>query len=318
MILLLGASGYIGSAVAGELMRRKIPFSAPSRKEFPFGSFPPLLDYLRKKKPDYVIHAAGFTGKPNVDSCETQREETYAGNVSLALTVAQACDVAGIRMGYVSSGCIYTGAKFRDAFGEWKTRDDLTTPELQPLLESRGDSIAGFTEQDSPNFSFQRNNCSFYSGTKALAEQVVGSFPDFHVWRIRIPFDEHDHPRNYLSKIQSYPKLYQNWNSVTHRGDFARICVDSWLKNIPGGIYNVTHPGYFSTREAVEAVSLKLKPGWKPEFWADDREFYAQGALTPRSNCILDSAKLARAGLPLRPLAEALATTLEQWKTGKS
>ena len=315
MILLLGATGYIGSAVANELARRKIPFAAPKRKELAFGSFSPLLNYLRKMKPDYVIHVAGFTGKPNVDSCETQREETYAGNVSLALTVAQACDVAGIRMGYVSSGCIYTGAKFRDADGKWKICDDLTAPNLQPLLQRRADSIAGFTEEDSPNFCFPRNNCSFYSGTKALAEQVMGSFPDFHVWRIRIPFDEHDHPRNYLSKIQRYAKLYQNWNSVTHRGDFARICVESWLKNIPGGIYNVTHPGYFSTMEAAEAVSTKLKPGWKPEFWADDREFYAQGASTPRSNCILDSTKLAQAGLPLRPLAEALATTLEQWKT---
>lgn len=316
MVLLLGGTGYIGSAVTAELVRRKIPYSAPSRRELAYGSFAVLLGHLRKTKPEYVIHAAGFTGKPNVDSCETQRDETYAGNVGLALSVAQACDVAGVRMGYVSSGCIYTGAKIRGADGQWQNADDLTKPSWQTLLKSRSDAVAGFTEEDPPNFTFARNNCSFYSGTKALAEEVMRPFPEFHVWRLRIPFDEQDHPRNYLTKIQRYAKLYQNWNSVTHRGDFAKVCVDSWLKKIPGGIYNVTHPGYFSTEEAAELVAKKLKPGWKPQFWADDHEFYAQGATTPRSNCILDSAKLARAGLPLRPLRQAVEETLEEWKSG--
>ena len=314
MILLLGGSGYIGSAIAAELVRRRIPYSAPTRRELAYGSFGSLLDHLRKTKPEYVIHAAGFTGKPNVDSCETQREETYAGNVGLALSVAQACDVTGTRMGYVSSGCIYTGAKIRESDGSWKNHEDLTEAALQPLLKSRSDAVAGFTEADPPNFTFGRNNCSFYSGTKALAEEVMRSFPEFHVWRIRIPFDEHDHPRNYLTKIQRYPKLYQNWNSVTHRGEFARICIEAWLKKVPGGIYNATHPGYFSTEEAAEAVARKLKPGWKPQFWTDDREFYAQGATTPRSNCILDSGKLARVGLPLRPLRQAVEETLAEWK----
>jgi UDP-glucose 4,6-dehydratase len=173
--------------------------------------------------------------------------------------------------------------------------------------------VAGFTETDEPNFCFTHNNCSFYSGTKALAEEVMAGFPDFYVWRLRIPFDELDGPRNYLSKVQRYAKVYQNWNSISHRGDFVAACLDSWLQKIPGGVYNVVNSGYISTREVVEKIWTRLKPDWKPEFWASDDEFYRFGAITPRSNCILDPGKLLKSGIRIRPLEEALEEALDRW-----
>jgi hypothetical protein len=44
-----------------------------------------------------VVNAARFTGKPNMDAYENQRMETVAGNVALAQSVAQACEVAEIK-----------------------------------------------------------------------------------------------------------------------------------------------------------------------------------------------------------------------------
>jgi UDP-glucose 4,6-dehydratase len=99
--------------------------------------------------------------------------------------------------------------------------DRLTEPLVSDLLATRSSRIQGFHEIDLPNFTFAQNNCSFYSGTKALAEEVMKAFPEFYIWRLRIPFDEYDGPRNYLSKVQNYAKVYQNWNSLSHRGDFA-------------------------------------------------------------------------------------------------
>jgi UDP-glucose 4,6-dehydratase len=248
-----------------------------------------------------------------VDACENQQGETIAGNVTLAQTVAQACDVLGIGLGYVGSGCIYTGAKVRKECGNWAVEDRLTEPLVSELLSKRSDRVAGFTEADEPNFCFAHNNCSFYSGTKALAEELMAGFPDFYVWRIRIPFDEFDGPRNYLSKVQRYAKVYQNWNSISHRGDFAAACIDSWLQQIPSGIYNVVNPGYISTREVVQKIQQRLKPGWKPVFWQSDDEFYRFGAITPRSNCILDPGKLLKSGIRIRPLEEALEEALDRW-----
>ncbi|NDB94986.1 MAG: NAD-dependent epimerase/dehydratase family protein [Verrucomicrobia bacterium] len=313
MVYLLGSSGYIGEAFASELSRRKIAFSPISRKALDYTNFRTLLGALRKEKPSFVVNAAGFTGKPNVDACENQRGETVAGNVTLAQTVAQACDVAGVPLGFVSSGCIYTGAKVRRECGTWAVEDRLTEPLISELLSKRSDRVAGFTETDEPNFCFAHNNCSFYSGTKALAEEVMEGFPDFYVWRLRIPFDEFDGNRNYLSKVQRYAKVYQNWNSVSHRRDFVAACLDTWLQKIPGGVYNVVNSGYVSTQEVVEKIRERLKSGWSPAFWGSDDEFYRFGAVTPRSNCILDTTKLLKAGIRIRSVGEALEESLDRW-----
>ena len=197
MIWILGASGYIGEALVAEARRQKLPFRPVARHELDYADFRTFVTALRKDKPDFVINAGGFTGKPNVDACEKFKAETIAGNVTLALTVAQACDVAGTRLGTVSSGCIYTGAKIQRQDGSWAVEDRLTEPLISELLEKRSDRVCGFSEEDDPNFTFEHNNCSFYSGTKAVAESALRGFPDFYVWRLRIPFDEYDGPRNY-------------------------------------------------------------------------------------------------------------------------
>ena len=106
MILLLGASGYIGEAFAQELRRRNDDFVPLSRREVDYTRFDRLLEYLRAKKPAFVINSAGFTGKPNVDACELDKAGTLAGNSLLPQTIAHACAAVGIPWGHVSSGCI--------------------------------------------------------------------------------------------------------------------------------------------------------------------------------------------------------------------
>jgi len=69
MILLLGASGYIGQAFAGELQRRGQKFIPLARRETDYTRFDVLLKFLKANPPAFVINAAGYTGKPNVDAC---------------------------------------------------------------------------------------------------------------------------------------------------------------------------------------------------------------------------------------------------------
>lgn len=314
MIWILGASGYIGEAFVAEAKKRKLDYRAVSRRDIDYTNFRTFLNALKKEKPDFVVNAAGFIGKPNVDACENQKAETIAGNVTLAQTVATSCEVAGIKLGFVSTGCIYSGAKVQRECGTWVVKDNLTEPYIYELLEKRSDRVKGFSEQDQPNFSFARNNCSFYSGTKGLAEEVMAGFPNFYIWRLRIPFDEKENKRNYLSKVQTYKKVYNNWNSLTHRGDFASASLDLWEKNCPSGTYNITNPGYVSAREVVSKVQVFLQNNWAPEFWLNDDEFYRFGASAPRSNCILDSSKLLNASVKMRSVDEALEDALRKWK----
>lgn len=311
-VLLLGGTGYVGDAFARELSRRGWDSRVLRRADVDYTRFDRLLAVLREARWDFVINCAGYTGKPNVDACESAPSETLVGNSLLPQTVAHACHAAGVAWGHVSSGCIYKGAKVVESSGI-RIEPDLTTPSFRALMDGDRSAIRGFTETDEPNFSFRQGACSFYSGTKALGEEALRGL-DGYLWRLRIPFDEVDNARNYISKVQRYAKVYDNVNSISHRTDFVRACLDLWERRAPTGIYNVVNPGYVSTREVVAAIQRVLKPSRKFEFWADDAEFYRVAAKTPRSNCILDTAKLLATGVNIRPMDEALEDSLRNWQ----
>jgi dTDP-4-dehydrorhamnose reductase len=335
MILLLGASGYIGEAFAKELRRRKADFLPLARSQMDYARFDVLLDFLKFKKPEFVVNAAGYTGKPNVDACELHKADTLTGNTLLPQTIAHACAAVKIPWGHVSSGCIFGGAKIieprsgasaeRRKSGRGngagqptaatRIEKDLTKPELHALVEKSPQSIHGFSETDTPNFSFRDGPCSFYSGSKALGEEAMADIGQSYVWRLRIPFDEFDNARNYLSKVQRYAKVYENVNSISHRGDFAGACLDLWERRAPFGIYNMTNPGFVTTRQVVGLIEKILWPPRAFEFWAGDEEFYKVAAKTPRSNCVLDPAKLLATGVTMRPVQEALEDSLKNWKS---
>ncbi len=316
MILLLGATGYIGKAFASEMSRRKKDFTLLSRSQVDYTRFDALLDFLKTKKPAFVVNAAGYTGKPNVDACELHKADTLQGNTLFPQTVAQACAAAGIPWGHVSSGCIYSGAKIVEN-GKTRSEKDFTKPELRALVEENPSAIHGFTEMDTPNFSFRDGPCSFYSGTKALGEEAIAGIGQSYIWRLRIPFDEFDNARNYLSKVQRYSKVYDNVNSISHRTDFVKACLDTWELRAPFGTYNVTNPGFVTTKHVVEQIEKILKPARKFEFWANDEEFYKVAAKTPRSNCVMDTTKLLAAGVKIRGVEEALEDSLKNWQPEK-
>jgi NAD dependent epimerase/dehydratase family enzyme len=79
MLLLLGATGYIGQAFQTELNRRGERFVALSRSQVDYTRFTPLYEYLKANRPSFVINAAGYTGKPNVDACEAAKADTLQG-----------------------------------------------------------------------------------------------------------------------------------------------------------------------------------------------------------------------------------------------
>lgn len=312
-ILLLGASGYIGQAFQYELTRRGADFVSLSRADVDYTSFDKLLSHLRSTRPSFLINAAGYTGKPNVDACESARAATIAGNVLLPMTIAHACSVAGVPWGHVSSGCIYNGAYvLRDVLET--VEPCLTTPSVRACWEKNPAVLRGFSETDEPNFSFDRPPCSFYSGAKALGERAIEGIGSAYIWRLRIPFDEYDNARNYLSKLQRYAQLLESVNSLSHRGDFVRACLDLWESHAPMSIYNVTNPGWVTTRQVVTAIQKYIPSTHRYDFFDSDEQFYATAAQTPRSNCVMDVSKLLSTGVRMRPVEDALEDALRHWQ----
>lgn len=287
MVVLLGATGYVGQGFAELLTSEGVSFTALSRQSFDYYDRKGLSQFLKDQKAEFVINSAGYTGKPNVDACEKDRAETLLGNAVLPGIVGDACREAGVPWGHVSSGCIYSG---RRADG------------------------GGFTEEDPPNFCFRREPCSFYSGSKALGEEVLQDSADCYVWRLRIPFNHLDSPRNYLSKLLNYQCLLEAENSVTHLGEFVAACWSCWKERIPFGLYNVTNTGSVTTRQVTELIKKHLRPDKEFQFFESEEEFMKIAASTPRSNCVLDNGKIRAAGIPISDVEEALVSALKNWQ----
>lgn len=288
MILLIGASGYIGQRFAQEIQRRRLAFMPVSRQQVDHSSLKDLWSFIERNKPALIINAAGYIGRPNVDACEQNKAETIEGNLLFPQRLSHICTLLDIPLGHVSSGCIYANHKLENGV------------------------VVGYSETDEPNFSFDSPPCSFYSGVKALAEQTLAK-DGLYLWRIRAPFDEMDCDRNYLSKLQRYKKVFDCVNSLSHRGDFVEACLDLWEKRAPFGRYNISNPGHVRNRDLIGLMKRSLGIERDFEFFADEAEFYSE-AIAPRSSCVLDGAKLAAAGVRMRPVEHALEHALQFWR----
>lgn len=286
MFALLGSSGYVGNAFQAHLRAAGLPFQTVSRAAF--SDSKSLAAHLRSIGATQLINCAGFTGKPNVDACEYQKTECLYGNAVLPGIIREACESIDLPWGHVSSGCIFTG---RNKLGN------------------------GFSENEAPNFSFRQNNCSFYSGTKALGEEVLEGAPQCYVWRLRIPFDDTSSPRNYLQKMIQYKSLLEAENSLSNLFEFVEACVDCFRLKVPYGIYNLTNPGSVWTSEVVKMIRESGVCDKEFHFFASEEEFMAIAAKTPRSNCVLDSTKAIQAGLKLSPVKDSVKAMLKNWKT---
>ncbi len=284
MIGLFGSTGYVGSRFRALFERHGLAW-APLRRP-PSFDVADVREVLAEANVSCVINCAGFTGKPNVDACETQKAACLMGNAVLPGVLRDACESMDIPWGHVSSGCIFTG---------------------------RRPDGAGFREDDAPNFSFRQDNCSYYSGTKALGEEMLDGAERCYVWRLRIPFDNTTSPRNYLQKLLAYDRLLEAENSLSDLDEFVAACVDCLRRELPYGIYNLTNPGSVWTSEVTALLRASGVTDKQFKFFDSEAEFMALAAKTPRSNCVLDSTKAVRAGLRLTPVVAAIERRLHSW-----
>jgi len=289
MIYLLGGTGYVGQEFQAQLRARNIAYKNISRYEFDYNEPNRLYNALSIDKPEFLINCAGYTGKPNVDACELDKANCLRGNAVLPGIIADACKKLNIPWGHVSSGCIYTSS------GQvWRSN--------------------GWTEEDKPNFTFRsKGGCSWYSGTKGLGEEVLANYDNVYIWRLRIPFNNINNPRNYLSKLMNYNTLLDATNSLSELNEFVSACLDSYLNKISYGIYNVTNPGKVTTKEVIELINKYKIVDKEFKFFKDESEFMQVAAKTPRSNCVLDSSKILNAGIKLTEVHEALDRALSNW-----
>ncbi len=308
MILLLGASGYIGRTFAAELRRRGQPFIPLTRETLDYTRFDLLFDYLRTMRPAFVINAAGFYCRREEEGLETAREQAMLANALLPQMIARVCLMTRTPWGHVSSGSIYTGAKILE-HGKPRVERDLAGAEAQEVFKHRRHLMLGFTELDEPNFCFRHEPCSFQCGTKALAEEAIREIGQGYLWRPRLAFSDRRSPQDFLWQFQHEARQWDTIDSLSHLGDCVHACLDLWEMKAPFGVYNVTNPGAVRMRDLAAMMQQALDLSRPIEF-EERRVEPAAGRWPPQSHCILDVSKLLSTGVKMRSLEAALEESL--------
>jgi len=218
---------------------------------------------IEKYKPTHVLNAAGVTGRPNVDWCETNKQETLRTNVIGTLTIADICQTKNIHHLLYATGCIFE-------------YDDTHTI-----------GGKGFTEEDEANF-----HGSFYSHTKALCEDMLKNYTTTCTLRVRMPISDDLSPRNFLTKIIKYDKVVNIPNSMTCLTELLPVSLAMSERGLTG-IYNFCNPGAISHNECLELYKKHVDPSyeWNNFTVEEQSKILAAG----RSNNTLDHTKLCEA-----------------------
>lgn len=273
-IVIFGGKGYIGTHLKAVYPQAHVP-PVDVADAVAVGA---VLDEL---KPDVVINAAGKTGRPNVDWCETHKEETIRSNVTGPLVLLDACSKRGIYWVHVGSGCIYEG----DQGGK------------------------GFTEEDAPNFYG-----SFYARTKLWSDQMLKDFPVLQL-RLRMPFDGSGHPRSLISKVCKYTNVLDERNSLTYIPDFI-AATQALIAKRKTGIYNMVNPGAMSPYEMMERYQQLVD--LSHAFEKISARGLSAVTATGRSNCILNTDKIQKEGIVFRPLEQAVDEAMRSLKAQRA
>ncbi|HVJ93117.1 MAG TPA: sugar nucleotide-binding protein [Labilithrix sp.] len=230
-------------------------------------------------RPAAVINAAGKTGRPNVDWCESHQFETFRSNVEGPLVLARACAAFGTYLLHIGSGCIFYGPS--PTPGGWR-EDDFANPK------------------------------SYYSRTKYAADLALSKLPNVGVARLRMPIDGAPGPRNLITKLAGYKQVIDVENSVTIVDDLVAV-LRGLVERRATGVFHATNPGTMRHSDLLALYREIVDPAHASELIGEE-ELVARGlAKLGRSNCILESSRLAELGLTMRPIDVALRDAMTQY-----
>jgi dTDP-4-dehydrorhamnose reductase len=229
VFLVYGRSGWIGGLLGQLLSEQGAQWSyGVARLEDRGG----IAADIRRVKPTHVLNAAGVTGRPNVDWCESHRQGTIRTNVIGVLNLVDVCKSNGVHVTNFATGCIYS-YDTEHAVGDGR----------------------GFKETDPPNFAG-----SYYSRTKGMVESLLREYDNLLQLRLRMPIS-HDlaNSRNFVFKIVNYDKVVNIPNSMSVLDELLPASVEMARQSFTG-VYNFTNPGVISHNEVLQLYKEYVDP----------------------------------------------------------
>lgn len=272
-----GKTGWIGQKIVTLLKENgHTPICATSRLE----NREQINNEIEQVNPDMIINAAGITGKPNVDWCETHRQETIRTNVLGTLNLIDIAFLKDIHVTNISTGCIY---EYDDAHPK--------------------KSGIGFTEEEEPNF-----DGSFYSRNKILLEKLILEYPNVLNLRVKMPLST-DLEHGFIAKIIKYQNIIQGIpNSLCVLEDLLPIAIDMTCKKITGN-FNFVNPGAISHGEVLTLYRDIVDPTHTWNYFSveeQDKQLKAR-----RANAELSAQKLLRLYPNIPSIHESLPKIME-------
>ena len=256
--LIYGRTGWIGGLLGRILKEQGYNYHFGSARLHDRAA---VMHDIHACKPTHILNAAGVTGRPNVDWCETHKLDVVRTNVLGTLTLIDAAHTEDVHVTNFATGCIYS------------------YDELHPV------GGPGFTEEDDHNFTG-----SYYSKTKSMVETLINEYNNVLQLRLRMPIDSNlENPRNFIFKIAKYERVVNIPNSMTVLDELVPLAIKAAIGRVTG-TFNFTNPGVISHNEVLEMYKHHYNPDftWKNFSIEDQNEILA----APRSNNQLDTSKL--------------------------
>uniref|UniRef100_A0A6C0HHE5 NAD-dependent epimerase/dehydratase domain-containing protein n=1 Tax=viral metagenome TaxID=1070528 RepID=A0A6C0HHE5_9ZZZZ len=204
--IVIGSSGYLGGHIMNILkIQGKNVISISER----LNDISAIRNKLSLYKPNFVINAAGLTGKPNINWCDDNKEQTIETNITYQLTLCDICKELNIHLTIFGSGGIYN------------------TPGVKKECD-----IGDYYDK-------------FYSECRIYLENIVKNYTNVLYLRINYPLSSCSNPKNLLTKLKCFTKISDSKFSITCIDSLFPL-LSSIVENKEIGIMNFVNPGTIS------------------------------------------------------------------------
>jgi dTDP-4-dehydrorhamnose reductase len=223
-LLITGATGTLGKALARICEHRALPFCLTARGELDITDDASIAAAIARHRPWAVINAAGFV---RVADAEREQEACLAANATGAAKLARACAAAGLPFVTFSSDLVFDGRLGR-----------------------------AYVEADTPN------PACVYGLSKARAEQWVrAAMPEALIVRTSAffgPWDRHNfawHVLAALSRGETFTACERTEVSPTYVPDLCHTLLDLLIDG-ETGVWHLANDGRVSWHEFARRIAL--------------------------------------------------------------
>ena len=291
-LLIYGSRGWIGKQFVALVEKTGLDFHRGNART---DNETDVVHELENIQPTHVVSFIGRTHGTIGDKVYTTIDyleepgklvENVRDNLFSPVVLAMLCKERGIHYTYLGTGCIFA------------------YDEIHPF----GKAENGFNEDSLPNFFG-----SSYSVVKGYTDRLLHFFDDSVLnLRIRMPITGEKNPRNFITKIATYPKVCSVPNSMSVLPDLLPRVLDMMQHKVTGTM-NLTNPGLISHNEILEMYRDIVDPlfTWKNFSVEEQRKVLA----ADRSNNYLETTRLQDMFPDVPPIREAVRQCLVSYRT---